>query len=223
MKKMIIMMAALAFTFNAVAADTVKTTTTTTKTVKKNTSEKALPAQVLKLDTAASKAEWTGKKVAGAHHGTVQYKEGTFTVKKGSVTGNVVVDMTSIANTDLTDAGYNKKLVDHLKSEDFFNVAKYPTATFKITSFSEVNNFVPGQPNAVVKGDLTIRGITKPNEMKIFFTPNENGFEAKGKLMIDRTKYGLKYNSKQFFDAKALGDKLIDDTFEIDLDLVAKK
>ena len=45
----------------------------------------------------------------------------------------------------------------------------------------------------------------------------------KGKLIIDRTAYGLKYNSKKFFDAKALGDKIIDDNFEVDVNLIAKK
>jgi polyisoprenoid-binding protein YceI len=90
-------------------------------------------------------------------------------------------------------------------------------------SFTEVQNFAPGSPNAFAKGDLTIRGITKPAEVKFFFTPGENGFEAKGKLVIDRTKFGLKYNSKQFFDMKKLGDKLIDDNFEVDLNLVAKR
>jgi polyisoprenoid-binding protein YceI len=220
MNKMMMILAGLALSFNAVAAEA-------TKEVKKdvkNAKVVVLPSQTLKLDTAASKAAWTGKKIAGPHHGSVQFKDGSFVVKKGgAMTGDVTVDLTTIADEDLTDAEYNKKLVTHLKSEDFFNVAKYPTATFKIKSFTEVNNFVPGQPNAVAKGDLTIRGITKPSEIKLFFTPNDNGFEAKGKLIVDRTKFGLQYNSKKFFDVKSLGDKLIDDNFEVDLTLVAKK
>jgi polyisoprenoid-binding protein YceI len=215
MNKMIMMFAGLALSFNALAADAKKEV--------KNEKAKALPAQTLTLDTSASKAMWTGKKVVGSHHGTVDFKEGSFIVKKGSMTGMVVIDLNTIKDEDLTDAEYNKKLVTHLKSEDFFNVAKYSTATFKMTSFTEVHNFVPGQPNAFVKGELTIKGVTKPADLKLFFTPSANGFEAKGKLMIDRTKFGLKYNSKKFFDAKALGDKIIDDVFEVDLDIVAKK
>lgn len=208
MKQLVTIMAALALSFNAVAAD------------KK---AKAVPAVTYKLDTEASKALWTGKKVAGSHNGAVKFKEGNFEMKSGSMTGSVVVDLDTITCTDLTDAEYNKKLVGHLKSEDFFNVAKYPTATFKIKSSTEMHPITAGQPNLVLKGDLTVRGITKPSEVSVVFTPSETGFEAKGKLLIDRTQFGLKYNSKKFFDAKALGDKIINDEFEIDFTLVAKK
>jgi polyisoprenoid-binding protein YceI len=180
--------------------------------------------QSLKLDTTKSTATWTGKKVTGSHTGTIQFKDGKFEVKYHTISsGEVTIDMTTIKDKDLTDAEYNKKLVGHLSSPDFFDVAKYPTGTFKITSFTEVKNFVAGQPNAVAKGTLTLHGISQPQEVKLFYTPNDTGFEAKGTLVVDRTAYGLKYNSKKFFDAKALGDKLIDDHFEVALDLVAKK
>lgn len=180
--------------------------------------------ETVKLDTGASKISWVGKKVAGSHHGTVAAKEGSFEVKNGVVSkGEVVVDLNTIADEDLTDAEYNKKLVTHLKSPDFFDVEKFPTATFKIDSFREVHNITPGEPNAIAKGMLTIRGITKRYEAKLFYTPSDTGFGVKGKIQIDRTQFGLKYNSKKFFDPKVLGDKLIDDKFEVNLDLVAKK
>lgn len=177
-----------------------------------------------KLDVAASSAIWTGKKLAGTHTGKVALKEGSFEFKMNKfLKGEVVVDLTSITNEDVKDAGYNKKLVDHLKGEDFFDVAKFPVATFKIESMNEIHNFVAGQPNMELKGLLTIHGVTKPYSTKIFFTPNNFGYEIKGKILVDRTMFGLKYNSKKFFDPKALGDKLIEDTFEVDLNLVAKK
>jgi hypothetical protein len=189
-----------------------------------NPAKKTATLTNAKLDVATSTAIWTGKKITGSHTGKVNLKEGALEFNKNKfVKGEVVVDLTSITNEDLKDAGYNKKLVDHLKGEDFFDVAKFPVASFKIESMNEIHNFVPGQPNMEVKGMLTIRGITKPYSTKIFFTPNDSGYDIKGKIIVDRTQFGLKYNSKKFFDPKALGDKLIDDNFEVDLNLVAKK
>ncbi len=212
MKNITFTIAALVLSFNAVANDN------------KPTKPQAPATAKATLDTTASAAVWTGKKIAGPHTGKVNFKEGAFDYKKGKLTkGNVVIDLNSITNDDVKDADYNKKLVEHLKGEDFFNTAKFPTATFKITTFSEIYNIVEGQPNMEAKGTLTIKGVTKPYSTKVFFTPSETGFGVKGKILIDRTQFGLKYNSKKFFDPKALGDKLIDDTFEVDLNLVAKK
>lgn len=93
-------------------------------------------AEALKLDNKASSVAWTGtKKIGSSHHGTVGVKEGKIDVNdKGEVTGGtVVVDMASLANEDLKESPDNqKKLVGHLSSADFFNVSKYPTATFKL-------------------------------------------------------------------------------------------
>jgi polyisoprenoid-binding protein YceI len=178
----------------------------------------------LPLDVAASSLAWTGKKVSGQHTGTLKFKEGSFKVSRnGIVGGTIVIDLNTIVDTDLTDADYNKKLVTHLKSEDFFDVAKHPTAIFKIKKFTELFTFAPGGPNANVTGDLTIRGVTKPISFGLFYYSKDNGFEAKGKVLVERTQYGLKYNSKKFFSIAKLGDKMIDDTFEVELDIVAKK
>lgn len=207
MKKTTLVIAAMALALNASATETKKTTTAGKAT----------------LDVASSSATWTGKKLAGTHTGKISFKEGSFEFKKNKfMKGEVTADLNTITNDDVKDAEYNGRLVGHLKGEDFFDVAKFPVATFKIDSMNEIHNFVPGQPNMEVKGKLTIRGVTKPYSTKVFFNQSATGFDIKGKVMIDRTQFGLKYNSKKFFDAKALGDKLIDDTFEVDLNLVAK-
>ncbi len=213
MKNVTIAIATLALSLNA-AANTAKTTTNSNKP----TTTKAT------LDVAASTLTWTGKKVTGSHTGKVSFKDGEFEFKNNKLSkGEVDIDLNSITNEDVKDAEYNKKLVEHLKGEDFFYVEKFPMATFKITSLSEIHNFVPGQPNMEIKGSMTIRGITKPITTKVFYTPSETGFGVKGKMMIDRTLYGLKYNSKKFFDLKKLGDKMIEDQFEVDFNIVVKK
>lgn len=179
---------------------------------------------VASLDTSASYAVWTGKKLAGSHTGRIQFKSGKFEFKKNTLSGGeIIADLNSITNEDVKDAEYNKKLVGHLKGEDFFDAQKFPEAKFKIKSAQELHNIVAGQPNVEVKGTLSIRGVEKPFSTKVMMNPVEGGFEIKGKIMIERTQFGLKYNSKKFFDVKELGDKLIDDQFEIDLNLVAKR
>ena len=109
----------------------------------------------LKLDTQKSKAIWTGKKISGFHTGFVQFKEGSFVMKKGVLTsGEVVVDMTSLTDEDLKGSPENKaKIEGHLKGPDFFNIEKYPTAEFKFKSFEEMKPFAPGGPNAIARGD----------------------------------------------------------------------
>ena len=208
MKNLMIAIAVLALSLNSFAG--------TAKKTKKAT-----------IDVAASSVIWTGKKIGGSHTGKVSIKKGEVEYKNNKfVKGFVSIDLTTITNDDLKDPTYNQKIVSHLKSEDFFNVEKFPLAFFKINSVSELHNFVPGQPNLDVSGMMTIRGVTKPFETKLFYTPSKTGFVVKGKLIIERTQFGLKFNAKSFLSAdklKEIGDKLIDDNFEVDLNLVAKK
>lgn len=167
-----------------------------------------------KLDTQNSVIKWVGAKVVGKHNGTVKLKEGDVTFEKDMPSaGSFIIDLTTIHNEDLTNAEYNKKLVDHLKSEDFFNVGKFPTAEFKIKKAEKKGKTV------LVTGDLTIKGITKPVSFPAQVSKNKNGYSAKGKFKINRLNWDIKYNSGKFFDPKALGDKMIYDDIEIEIDL----
>ena len=152
------------------------------------------------------------------HNGHIAVKEGQVEVEKGQVkSGTVAIDMATISNEDLKDADYNKKLVGHLSSEDFFNAAKYPTSTFKVTSV------VPGKDNNVtVKGELTMIGQTQPIEFPATVTVKDGVMTGDAVVKVDRTKWGLKYGSDSFFKELA-GDKIISNEFELTLKLVAKK
>lgn len=100
---------------------------------KTNKSFKA--AVTYKVEAAQSNLEWNGKKVTGEHTGNIKVSKGEILVNGNKVVGGTVLfDMTSITNTDITDENFNKKLVGHLKSEDFFGAEKHPTGSFKITS-----------------------------------------------------------------------------------------
>ena len=165
-------------------------------------------AQTKKVNAEKSTLTWVGKKVTGEHSGTVNLKEGNLIFKSGKVAGgNFTVDMTSLTTTDLS-GDWKGKLDGHLKSDDFFGTEKNPTSTL-------VFKKIATKPDGLytVTGDLTIKGITNP----VTFDLAVKGNTATTVVKIDRTKYGIKYNSKSFFDS--IGDKAIYDDFELTVNL----
>ncbi len=166
-----------------------------------------------KVDTAKSTVKWLGKKVAGEHTGTIAIKEGNLVAEKGKITGGkVVIDMQSIVDTDLTDAEWNAKLIGHLKSDDFFSVATYPTSELVLTKVESNGN------NHTFTGNLTIKGITNPVTFKATSAKDGKSTVYKGTLTVDRSKFNVRYGSKSFF--ANLGDKVIYDEFTLDFTLV---
>ncbi|MGZ5278471.1 MAG: YceI family protein [Pseudobdellovibrionaceae bacterium] len=171
------------------------------------------------VDPAASSIKWTGKKVTGQHNGLITLKSGAVDVEKDTVKGGQFeFDMSSIKVEDIKDAENNAKLTGHLKSDDFFAVAKHATSTFKITSVKALKDSKEGTHE--ITGDLTIKGITHPVTFPATVEVKGDKASAKGKVTVDRTKYDIKYNSGKFYDK--LGDKMINDTFELELDLKSK-
>lgn len=167
-------------------------------------------------DAKASSVKWLGKKVTGEHFGTVNIKSGSFTVKGGQLTaGSFEVDMNSISCEDLKDAEYNGKLIGHLKSDDFFSVAKFSTASFKLTKATK--GAKDGEYS--VTGDLTIKGKTLPVTFPVTISENGGKVTVSGDLTFDRAKYDIRYGSGSFFEG--LGDKMIYDEVKLTLNIVA--
>ena len=161
-----------------------------------------------KVNVDESKISWTGEKLTGSHEGTIDLKDGYFEMENGKITGGeFTADMSSITVTDL-EGDSKKKLEGHLHSDDFFGVKDYPTATFKMNTVVEKSNGVYG-----VAGDMTIKGKTNP----IAFDLKVDGNTAMTTIVIDRTKYDVRYGSGSFFDN--LGDKTIYDEFTLDITL----
>jgi len=164
-----------------------------------------------KIVSAQSNIEWVGKKVTGAHNGTIAVKEGEIILTDGKLTGGkFVIDTTSIKILDLTDPATNAQFFGHLASDDFFSTEKYPEATLEITSVSGKH----------VEGKLTIKGITQPAGFDVAVNVNGDQLTATGKLVIDRTKYEMKFRSGNFF--KDLSDNLIYNDFELNVIVTAK-
>jgi polyisoprenoid-binding protein YceI len=162
-----------------------------------------------KIDTQKSKISWVGKKVTGQHTGIVNLSEGTLTTKGKKITGgSFTMDMTSIKDDES-----NQRLEGHLKSDDFFSTEKYPTAAFVISNIES-----KGGDQFLVKGKMTIKGITNPLEFPASITVLNDQVTAKAKIVIDRTKFDIKFRSGNFF--QNLGDKAIEDNFELNVELV---
>jgi polyisoprenoid-binding protein YceI len=162
-----------------------------------------------------SNIEWTGKKVTGSHNGTISITAGTLLLNdKVLVGGNFIIDTASIKILDITDLDTNAQFAGHLFSEDFFAIERFPQASFIITNADHVNG-----EQYKITGDLTIKGITNPVSFDAAVHAEDDVVTASGKIVIDRTKYDIKFRSGNFF--QNLGDTLIYNDFDLDVNLTA--
>lgn len=167
----------------------------------------SLSSWASEVDLKNSKFTWNGKKVTGEHTGHINLKSATVNLDpSGKVSkAQFVMDMNSITVTDL-QGEWAEKFLKHIKSDDFFNVPKFPTAKLEITNDN----------GKEAKGQLTIKGKTHP--VKVSYT--KDGNNVKGTLKFDRTKFGMTYKSGNFF--KDLGDKMIYDEVSVAFNLQLK-
>lgn len=167
--------------------------------------------QKFEIASAQSNIDWVGKKVTGSHNGTIAIKSGKLLLTDGKLTGGTfIIDTTSIKILDITDPATNAQFAGHLASDDFFSSDKYPEAVFNISSVS----------GKQIEGNLTIKGITHPVAFDAVINVNGDLLTATGKVIIDRTKYGMKFRSGNFF--KDLGDTLIYNEFDLNISITAK-
>lgn len=204
------------FTISCKEDKTKKTETTDAKEV--NIAAKA-ESNDIKIDKGT--ISWVGYKPTDSHNGTINFKEGNLKMDGDKlVGGSFVVDMNSIKVSDIKDEKYNAKLVKHLSSEDFFDVAKFPTSTFEITSVT------PDGDKLNVEGNITIKGITKNIKFPATFSNKDGVLTFKGETVkIDRTEFGIEFHSAKdkLFDVKKFKDQLIKDIFDVSVEFTAKK
>jgi polyisoprenoid-binding protein YceI len=176
-------------------------------------------AKTFTADAQKSSLLWTGKKIGGEHTGHISLASGSLQLQGNKlVGGSFEIDMNSITNTDVADAGYNAKLVGHLKSDDFFGVEKFPRASFRITNASPIAGAKAGANNYQITGALTIKGKTETISFPAALSIRGNAAEAVAKITVDRSKFDVRYGSPSFF--ADLGDKAIDNEFILDLKLL---
>ncbi len=175
------------------------------------------PSQTIKVDLGKSLIRWKGTKFAGLgkHEGTLKLSAGELMVEQNRLTdARFTIDMASLQITDIPahETVPRKKLRDHLLNEDFFNVAKYPTATFVMTKFVQKEDNI-----CQLSGLLTLRGKTNPIVFDAVFralTPQK--VVADANLIIDRQKWGVAYRGSK------LTNDLVDDEISLKLHIEAK-
>lgn len=170
----------------------------------------------LPIDIKASRITWHGSMAfasQGEHEGYAYFSKGELLMmKKQLVGGFFEVDMNTI--TDPVH-GSDNNLIQHLKSDDFFDVAKFPLAQFAVTRVTPADS-----SNVTITGNLTMKGITQLVVFPATMDVKNNLIEAHGKLVIDRTLWDVRYKSGKFFDD--LADEAISDEIEFDIHIVAK-
>lgn len=176
--------------------------------------EKSNPL-VVSVDKNESTVTWKAKKVTGEHFGKVTIANADLDYENGKIQGgSFTMDMLSITVEDITDEGSNKKLTDHLKSDDFFSVEKFNTSTLKITE-AKTNNGKDYQ----ITGDLTIKGIKNQVTFPATLEMVGNKVITTAEITFDRTKFDIKYRSGSYFEN--LADRLIYDDVNLEVKLVA--
>ena len=163
---------------------------------------------LLKINTEKSTLKWIGEKITTSQNsGSLDFKSGEMTIKDGLVvSGNFIVDMTSISVEDISGSG-KKRLEGHLKSDDFFSVDKHDKALLSIKGSKKTDK------GFLVDANLTIKDLTHPIQFNMVSI--EGGYNAD--LVFDRSKYNVRFRSGSFFEN--LGDKLIIDDIVLSSEL----
>ena len=195
-------------------------TTTLTAFVLMAFTGKKLHIDVYKVDTKLSSLEWFAEKVGGKHNGAIRLSSGEIKNDHGNLTGIFEIDMTSIENTDQTGK-WKTKLESHLKSDDFFGSEKFPKAKFETTSITLINDTKESGFTHTVKGNLTIKDKTNEITFDAVIKMEAGKITSSGTIIVDRSKFDVKYGSKTFF--ADIGDKIIYDEFTLKFNVITVK
>ncbi len=169
-----------------------------------------------KIDKAHSEADFT------IRHMAISNVHGRF----GNIAGTIVYDDKDVAKS-MVDATIDVSTVDtgvaardgHLKSPDFFDVAKFPTMTFKSASVAKSSDGFD------VTGNLTLHGVTKPVTLHVVASKEQVGMDGKSvargfeaTATLHRQDFGLVWNGTLKSGDNALGDDV-----KIDISIEAGK
>lgn len=167
----------------------------------------ATGGEKLTLDAAASKLEWVGAKVTVSHPGGFKGFTGAINLVGGKAEGSSVtvdIDMATL----FADAD---KLTGHLKSPDFFNVAKFAKATFASTAIKAGG----AGGTHTVTADVAILGVTKSVSFPATIAVTPTDVTAKADFAINRQDWGIKY--------PGMPDDLIKDNVNIKFEVKANR
>jgi polyisoprenoid-binding protein YceI len=154
------------------------------------------------LDGENTKVQWVGKKADGKHDGGFKRVAGTATAAGADPT-TLKIDVTIGTESLYSD---DDKLTAHLKSGDFFDVKKYPKATFTSTKVEKAGD------GYKVTGDLTLHGKKKSVSFPAKIAVSEDSLTLNADTQIDRTAFGMTY-----------GQGKVDDKVDLKIAINAKR
>ena len=147
---------------------------------------------------------FVGSKITGSHEGGFESFEGTASITGGTPEGSSI----SVTIDTTTLWADNDRLAGHLKSDDFFAVETFPTASFNSTEVAATED-----GGYTLTGNLELHGVTKQISFPADIQISEAGFTATAEFAIKRFDFGLEYPGKK--------DDLIRDDVLIKLDLAS--
>ena len=145
-----------------------------------------------------------GEKLVGSHQGKFTDFSGSVSFREGdplTADINVKIDMSSVKTDE-------EKLDGHLKSPDFFDVARYPDGTFVSTAVTAGGK---GDVTHTVQGNLTLHGVSRPVTIPARIEVGEKTVSVKAEFSINRQDFGISY--------PGMPDNLIKDDVKISLQI----
>lgn len=181
------------------------------KVATNSTADHSIKAEgdTLKMSIEKSRIDWVATEMRGAKRrtGTISFKDGFFLSQNGEIVGGeFIVDMETMDVTDVPvhEKIARKNLLNHLKSDDFFNVSTYPTSTLILTNVEKNSD-----GNLKVSGNLRIREVTK----NIEFFAHREGSKFMTSFTFNRLDWNIAYEGS--WADKTLVDKDVELTIEI--------
>jgi len=175
---------------------------------------------VYTVDTTQSNLAWEGYEGIALgkseHNGVLKIISGSISMQDNiPASCKFTIAVNSLKVLDIpADKSGNAKLVKHLSSADFFDVAKFPEAIFEVT-----NAVANGTDSVNITGNLTLKGVTKSITMPAAIKITGDSLTATTpKFYINRKDWGMFYRSEN-----SLGDEMIRNEMGIVINLVARK
>ena len=171
------------------------------------------------LDPQQSSIEWSGRNRNSTHFGTLQFTKGGLEIINSTLTGTLEVDMNSIENINLAGDELQPVLIAHLKSDDFFDVERFPVAQLSINSGKLTEEPYLTSANCEISATLDLHGVSRELLFNATISPAEDSVLAiEAHFDIDRTRWGIIYGSTRFNEH--LGMHTVFDTISIQLRLI---
>lgn len=173
-------------------------------------------AKLHEISKTDSQVKWQGSKTLGKHTGNVVIKEAKVDIDdRGMIKeAEIAMDMTQISSDDLQGDSWSK-LISHLNSENFFHTGTFKTASFSSKSIKKLDD-----NKYEFKGNLNIKGISKPLSFVGNYSRQNKKHKLIGEFIFSRKDYKIRYGSGKFLSK--FGDRLIHDDVLISFDLVTK-